>query len=94
MATKERIADFKLGDVRITSNATAKICGDDIFTSFVRYTAGDWGEMFDEDRQANDEALGTGSPILAMYTDRHGLKFLILTEGDRSATTIMLPEDY
>ena len=94
MTTKERVAEFKLGAVRITSNASKQICGDDIFTSFVRYTAGDWGEVCDEDRQANDEALATGSRILATYTDRHGLKFWILTEGDRSATTILLPGDY
>jgi hypothetical protein len=94
MTIHERISEFELCPIWITANAFSQICRDDMFASLFRFRAGDWGEVCDEDRQANDEALATGSRILATYTDRYGLKFWILTEGDRSATTILLPGDY
>ena len=54
----------------------------------------DWGDVSEEDRKANDEAIDFGSRILSSYADRHGIRFWIITEADRSATTILLPEDY
>lgn len=55
---------------------------------------GDWGDLCEEDRQANEDALNRDLRLLSAYSDRNGAKFWIITEADRSLTTILLPEDY
>jgi hypothetical protein len=58
-----------------------------------RHAAGDFGDLCDEDRAANIEALRTGDWLLSVY-EVAGLRLFVITEADRSATTIMLPEEY
>jgi hypothetical protein len=48
----------------------------------------------EDDRQANDQALIEGTRILSVYHAATSIKFWIITEADRSATTVLLPEDY
>ena len=60
----------------------------------VRHMAGDWGEVDAEDKAANDLALMDGSRLLSAYTTTKGQKLWIITEADRSVTTILLPSDY
>ena len=84
---------FPLGQVVITPSALEKLKSDDILNSLNRHVVGDWGELDDEDRQTNDEALQSGSRLLSAY--RSGdTKFWIITEADRSSTCVLLPEDY
>ena len=59
-----------------------------------RHASGDWGEVCEEDWQSNDEALELGTRLLSSYISRSGEKFWIITEHDRSATTILLPLEY
>ena len=59
-----------------------------------RHIKGDWGELVEEDRQANDDALVDGSRILSSYRLSNGTKIWIVTEWDRSATTCLLPSEY
>lgn len=59
-----------------------------------RHVKGDWGDLAEEDRQANDDALIDGSRILSSYRLKNGTKIWIITEWDRSATTCLLPEEY
>lgn len=59
-----------------------------------RHVKGDWGELTEEGRQANDDALVDGSRILSSYKLKNGTKIWIITEWDRSATTCLLPEEY
>jgi hypothetical protein len=64
-----------------------------------RHSRGDWGEVCDEDRQANDDALKDGSRLLSAYKTLKNVKLWIITEatddqGRRSATTILLPDEY
>ena len=59
-----------------------------------RHVAGDWGEVCAEDKQSNDHALVEGTRILSAYRAADGTKFWIITEADRSVTTVLLPEDY
>jgi hypothetical protein len=59
-----------------------------------RHQACDWGEVDSEDQKANDLALITGERLLSAYRTSTGTKLWIITEADRSATTILLPEDY
>ena len=53
----------------------------------------DWGEVDEEDWKRNDEALEKGYPIVSSYLSRDLRRFMIVTEADRSATTILLPEE-
>ena len=94
MSTENRIAVVDIGVLAITTRVSSQIQEDDLFDSFVRHLAGDWGEVDDEDREANDSALETGCRLVSAYFDRYGSKFWIITEADRSATTILLPEEY
>jgi len=55
---------------------------------------GDWGDLSAEDKQLNDEAVQDGSRILSAYTTAKGAKVWVITEPDRSATTILLPDEY
>lgn len=64
-----------------------------------RHSRGDWGEVCGEDRQLNDAALVDGSRLLSAYRTNRGTKLWIITEaaddeGNRAATTILLPEEY
>lgn len=85
---------FDVGRVLATPRALATIHEDDVFDSFIRHISGDWGEVCEQDRKANDLALIHSFRIVSVYTDRHGVRFWIITEADRSATTILLPSDY
>ena len=85
---------FELGQVLITPGARDALNLKDVASSLVRHASGDWGVVCEEDKAANDEALATGDRILSAYHDRNDVKFWIITEWDRSATTILLPEEY
>jgi hypothetical protein len=58
-----------------------------------RYCSGDWGELCKEDREQNDCALIAGGRIMGSYGTCAG-KVWIITEWDRSATTILFPDEY
>lgn len=71
----------------------------EIITIWKRYLAYDWGEMSEEDKKLNDEAvklekeLNGGERVLAAYDTTKG-KVYIITEWDRSATTILFADEY
>ena len=85
---------FSLGQCVITANAKNHVHPEDIPLCLARHVQGDWGEVCESDRQENDLSLEQGFRLLSVYTDRGGVKFWIITEADRSATTVLLPEDY
>jgi hypothetical protein len=58
-----------------------------------RHMSGDWSEMAEEDQQSNREAITEGSRVFSAYTIQ-GTKFWVITEADRSSTTILLPSEY
>jgi hypothetical protein len=58
-----------------------------------RHQRGDWGNLDVEDKQANEQALACGGRVFSAYTFG-AVKFWVITEADRSATTILLPEEY
>ena len=67
--------------------------------SFNRHIKGDWGDVDDEDKQTNDQALKQGTRLLSAYNDdrfpKNGVATIwIITEADRSATTILFPDEY
>jgi hypothetical protein len=59
-----------------------------------RHQRGNWGDLGEDDKKANDLAVTQELRILSAYTLSTGVKIWILTEADRSATTILLPQDY
>ena len=59
-----------------------------------RHLAGDWGELSEHDTRENELSLQHGWRILSAYRLSTGVKFWIITEADRSATTFLLPADY
>jgi hypothetical protein len=58
-----------------------------------RHFSGNWGFVSTKDRRANDSAVREGRRIISVYRLNDGTQVLIITEADRSATTILLPED-
>lgn len=84
---------FRLGEVVITANAQARIDPVAVQEGLTRHAAGDWGEVCQEDKGLNDEALEHGDRLLSVYGSGDG-RFWIITEADRSVTTVLLPEDY
>lgn len=85
---------FPLGQVVATPGALEQVAQPEIMNAISRHARGDWGELDEEDRQANEESLLDGSRLLSAYSDTKGTKFWIITEADRSVTTVLLPEDY
>lgn len=88
------IALFRLGRIVAKPNALKHISHEDILRSIERHQAGDWGELDEEDRQENDLSLKKGFRLLSAYHAKNGIKFWLITEADRSVTTVLLPEDY
>jgi len=88
------VAKFRLGRIVSTPHALESLTPEDILMGIQRHQAGDWGDLDKEDVMANDQALLDGTRIISAYTSASGTKFWLLTEADRSATTVLLPEDY
>ena len=89
-------AKFALGQVVGTpgclealaeSNQTASVFLD-------RHVTGDWGDLDEEDRKLNDEAVKDESRIFSAYHTTKGVKIWCITEADRSSTCLLLPEEY
>ncbi len=87
---------FQLGQVVATPGAIVAIefARSNALELIRRHVAGDWGDLGEEDKQANEFALVHGSRLLSAYMLADGTKVWIITEADRSATTILLPEEY
>ena len=60
----------------------------------LRHVTGDWGDLDDEDKKENELSVREGFRILSAYKLETGVKVWVITEWDRSVTTILLPEDY
>ena len=88
------IAKLELGMIFATPGVLRTVTEEERLDALRRHASGDWGEVDEEDKLANDNALETGERILSAYTSKGGVKFWIITEADRTITTILLPEDY
>ena len=87
-----------LGQLVCTVNIAATIEKDSEFqkeinNSLEKYTKGDWGDTCEEDCELNDEALETNDRIVALYKTSQGNVFII-TEADRSVTTVLFASEY
>lgn len=88
------MSKFDLGQVVATPNALDTLYPEDVRAAIDRHAAGDWGELDEHDRLENERSLAAGFRLLSVYRDRHHTKFYVITEADRTVTTILLPEDY
>jgi hypothetical protein len=89
------VARFPLGRLLATPGALEVLRASGVlpFALIDRHQAGDWGDLNLHDRVANHLALRDGSRILSAY-DLPGGRLWVITEADRSATTILKPEEY
>lgn len=85
---------FVLGRVLATQRVLAELSREDLAAGLRRHQAGDWGNLCDEDKKTNDDAVKHGYRILSAYQASSGEKFWIITESDRSVTTILFPDEY
>ena len=90
-----RQVKFQLGQLLITPEAMTLLeeSGVSIFTLLGRHLSGDWGDVCPEDAKLNDDALRYGNRLLSVYhVDKQ--KLYLISEADRSASTILLAEQY
>lgn len=84
---------FPLGQKVITVNAVRQLAIPDIYSALERHSSGDWGDVCETRAGDNEVSLKEGLRLMSVYRDRNGTQFYIITEADRSATTVLLPEE-
>ncbi len=94
MNTVERKARFPLGKLMTTPGVLKAIGMDEIIRALGRHICGDWGDVVADDQEENELSLREGFRLLSAYHTAQGEKFWIITEADRSATTVLLPDEY
>lgn len=87
-------AKFHLGQLVATPGVLELVTHDEITRALDRHICGDWGDVCKEDRKANEEALINSLRLVSVYHSQGGIKFWIITEHDRSSTTVLLPSEY
>ena len=70
-----------------------------IYTSLMRHQDGDWGEVCEEDHESNEMAVVSDRRVFSVYEcgsvhQEYGHKIYVITEADRSATTVLWPWEY
>ena len=87
---------FPLGNVYMTPGAKEALeeSNQQPFEFLSRHQTGDYGDICEDDRRENELSVKEGFRILSAYKTAKGVKIWIITEADRSSTTILLPEDY
>ena len=87
---------FPLGQIVATPGALRALVatGQNPMAFVRRHQSGDWGDLSEADRQANEWSLQQGFRLLIAYQTANGESLWVITEADRSATTILLPDEY
>ena len=90
------VTRFALGETFITPGAeeAIQIAGQTAIEFLRRHMSCDWGELSEDDLRENEFSLKEGFRLLSAYQTGKGQKLWIITEADRSATTILLPSEY
>ncbi|MBM3157746.1 MAG: hypothetical protein FJ004_10770 [Chloroflexi bacterium] len=97
-------AAFNTGQIVATRGVYDLACENPDFAQFIqkslnRHVKGDWGDVDEEDKKSNDQAMKQGTCLLSAYNDdrfpQNGIATIwIITEADRSITTILFPDEY
>ncbi len=85
---------FHINQAVVTRAASEALTGSQIYGALTLHQLGDWGDICEEDRKSNDNALLNNGRLMSVFKAGDGLVFWIITEWDRSLTTVLLPEDY
>lgn len=90
------MAKFSLGQIVATPGALRALeeAQQGAQEFLARHQRGDWGEVDSEDSQENEFSLKHGFRLLSAYRTAKGVKLWVITEADRSVTTILLPDEY
>lgn len=93
------MSKFELGNIVATKGVYDKYASDKTFyyfvaTSLTRYAGCDWGDTCEDDKKLNDSSVKEGERILAVYNYDEETTIWIITEWDRSVTTILFPYEY
>ncbi|MMZ53764.1 hypothetical protein D1872_155650 [compost metagenome] len=88
------VRKFPLGRVVGTPGCLQAVPENEILLALCWHISGNWGEIPEEDKRSNEQALKDGGRLLSAYRAASGVRFWIITEADRSVTTLLLPEDY
>lgn len=83
---------FPLGQIVYTGNALSRLRTEEVLTALRRHAHGDWGDLYPEDAIANHIALQQGDRLFSAYGQGEH-RFWIITEADRSMTTVLMPDD-
>ena len=84
---------FELGQLVMTANAHRQLAAEVVQAALMRHLSGDWGNVCAADAAMNEDALKHGDRVLSVYGEGDK-RFWIITESDRSVTTVLMPEDY
>ena len=85
---------FEFGQLCFTAGAREKLTDNERLKALIRHAVGDWGYLTDDDWHDNEDAIVWGGRLLSSYRSDLGERFWIITEADRSVTTVLLPEEY
>jgi len=87
---------FSLGQLVATPSALAAVeqSGDNLACFIRRHQQGDWGELCADDIRENEFSVANGLRLLSAYHLKDNTKIWVITEADRSVTTVLLPEEY
>lgn len=90
------MSKFQLGQTVITPGALNALlsAGESPSKFLARHASGDWGDVCVEDKAFNDEALILGTRLMSAYTTADTTEIWVITEADRSVTTLLLPDEY
>lgn len=91
MTPKVRLGRILATPAALDALQEAKLPADDYLQ---RHGNADWGDLDEEDGKANDRALEEGGRLLSSYRLPTGATLWIITEADRSSTTLLIPADY
>ena len=85
---------FPMGQLYCTPGVMECVSRIELESDLRRHLRCDWGDLCEEDKKRNDLALKHGGRLFSAYTCTPNTRIWIITEADRSATTILLPEEY
>jgi hypothetical protein len=85
---------FHPGRLFCTSGAMDSLTPEEMMRAFARHLNGDWGEVCREDWLENERSLKQGFRLFSVYNAANGTRFWVITEADRSVTTVLLPSEY
>ena len=96
METNRLLPKFSLGRIVATRGAleALKQANQNPLEFIEKHHTGDWGELCEEDKRENEFSVRNGFRILSAYRTRNGVKIWVITEADRSATTLLRPHEY